>query len=110
MAVESPAWNAAITSPRSGHGIGRVKSIMANEKILVDVRRIREQITEWYNHGSGLERSILKDVLDLLDKEAEDGIAIRVGDKYVSGMRQLVAELKQPRVCSMEVRIDHETE
>ena len=83
---------------------------MAEEKILVDVRRIREQITEWYYHGSGLERSILKDVLDLLDKEAADGITIRVGDKYVTSMKELVAEFTQPKVCSMEVRYDHGAE
>ena len=56
---------------------------MANEKILADVSRIREQITEWYDYGSGLERSVLKDVLDLIDKEAADSITSRCGGKPV---------------------------
>lgn len=71
---------------------------MADEKILVDVRRIRKQITEWYNHGSGLERSILKDVLDLLDKEAADGITIWGGDEYVASLKQVT----MPRELNME--------
>lgn len=72
--------------------------MMADEKILVDVRRIREQIAEWYYHGSGLERSILKDVLDLLDKEAADGITIRVGYESVASPKQVTL----PRIWSSE--------
>ena len=74
---------------------------MADEKILVDVRRIREQIAKWYDHGSGLERSILKDVLDLLDKEAAGGIIIWDGDEYVASLKQVT----MPRALNMKMII-----
>lgn len=66
---------------------------MANEKILVDVIRIREQITEWYNHGSGLERSVLKDVLDLLDKEVQAVTRCKDCDNTCQGNHGLVCTI-----------------
>lgn len=77
---------------------------MATEKFLIDASRLKEKITEWYDYGSGLERSILKDVLDLIDQEAADGINIRCGDKYMKSIEELVAEFTQPHICSMEVK------